>query len=94
MPVMGLTAILSRCVVCSGFVGVVGLVSISASLLMGQARIGDEVACQAFLHASLWFGDGRGSSAFNIHIHMLGEGEIDNDDFTCFDKETVRYICR
>ena len=42
----------------------------------------------------LWFGDGRGSSAFNIHIHMLGEGEIDNDDFTCFDKETVRYICR
>jgi hypothetical protein len=53
---------------------------------MGQARIGDEVACQAFLHASVWFGDGRGSSGFNIH--MLGEGEI--DDFTCFDKEIVR----
>ena len=47
-----------------------------------------------FTEGPVWFGDGRGSSAFNIHIHMLGEGEIDNDDFTCFDKETVRYICR
>ena len=51
---------------------------------MGQARIGDEVACQAFIHASVWIGDGRESSAFNIR--MLGEEEIDNDDFTCFEK--------
>jgi hypothetical protein len=54
---------------------------------MGQARIGDEVACLAKLSSMrLWFGDGRESSAFNIH--MLGEWEI--DDFTCLDKEIVR----
>jgi hypothetical protein len=34
----------------------------------------------------VWFGDGRESSAFIIH--MLGEWEI--DDFTCLDKEIVR----
>ena len=45
---------------------------------MGQARTGDEVACQAFLHASVWFGDGR----------FLLWSDIPNNRILRWDEET------
>jgi hypothetical protein len=55
---------------------------------MGQARIGEMRLLAKLSSPCLWFGDGRGTSAFNIH--MLGEREDERRDvFTLFSSEIL-----
>jgi hypothetical protein len=47
---------------------------------MGQARIGEmRLLAKLSSPCCVWFGDGGGSSAFNIH--MLGEGEVNDGNY-------------